>query len=153
MEQRTSAEGLLNRRRFLVGGAGVVAGAGLTSALGWPAVAKAVQPKLSALDATRPTLPAPEPIPSVIDPGLPIHIQIPGPTDTTLLYSQTTLFGLNLERTTVGNFRGATALAYLLGTARGSDGVTYGLEVDVRASEGEYVAADGSVNRGLFALI
>jgi hypothetical protein len=153
MEQRTAAERLLNRRRFLVGGAGIVAGAGLTSALGRPAVAWAARPALPGAVGIRPTPPAPEPIPSVIDPGLPIHLQIPGPTDITLLYSQTTLFGLNLERTPVGNFSGTVALAYLLGTARGSDGVEYGLEVDIRASEGEYVAADGSLNRGLFALI
>jgi len=143
MEHLTSAEGRLDRRRFLVGSAGVVAGAGAASALAWPTIAGGAQP----------ILPAPEPIPSVIDPGLPIHLQIPGPTDITLLYSQTTLFGLNLERTTVGNFRGTTALAYLLGTAAGSDGVEYGLEVDVRAFEGEYKAADGSANHGLFALI
>ena len=148
MEGRTSAERLLDRRRFLVGGAGVVAGAGLSSALGWPSLAWAAKPTLPGADGIRPVAPAPEPIPSVIDPGLPIHIQIPGPTD-----SQTALFGLNLERTTVGNFQGTTTLAYLLGTARGSDGVEYGLEVDIRASEGDYVAADGSVNHGLFALI
>lgn len=151
--QHTSAEKLLGRRRFLVGSAGALAGAGLTSTLGWPAVASTPRPGIRGTDGLRPTPPAPEPIQSVIDPGLPIHIQIPGPTDITLLYSQTTLFGLNLERTTVGNFQGTTALAYVLGTARGSDGVEYGLEVDIRASEGDYVAADGTVNRGLFALL
>jgi hypothetical protein len=61
--------------------------------------------------------------------------------------------GLNKERTTVGNFKGATALAYLLGTATGSDGEEYGLELDIRVSEGMYQAADSSLNRGLFAMI
>lgn len=133
----------LDRRRFLAAGAGVVAGAGLSGALAWP----------QAASARRPTLPAPDPIPSVVDPALPIHIQLAGPTDVTLLYSQTTLFGLNHERTTVGNFNGTVAWGYLLGTATGSDGIEYGLEVDLRVSEGEYRAADGSMNRGLFALI
>jgi hypothetical protein len=31
--------------------------------------------------------------------------------------------------------------------------VTYGLEVDIRAMEGEYVAEDGSRRRDAFALI
>jgi hypothetical protein len=46
-----------------------------------------------------------------------------------------------------------TASRPRLGTASGSDGVEYGLEVDIRAFEGRYVAADGSTNRGAFALI
>lgn len=89
----------------------------------------------------------------MIDPGLPIHVQVPGPLGVTLLYTQTALAGLEVERTTIGNFRGTTVLAYLLGTATGNDGVEYGLEVDVRAYEGEYVTADGSSNHGLFGFI
>jgi hypothetical protein len=148
MQQATPLARGLDRRRFLLGSA--VAGAGATTALAWPALAKG-----GALGATsgKQVVTAPEPIVSVIDPGLPIHVQLPGPTTTTLLYSQTTLFGLNLERTTVGNFRGTVAWGYLLGTAAGSDGTEYGLEVDLRVSEGEYEAADGQVREGLFALI
>jgi hypothetical protein len=144
LDQTTLPPRGLDRRRFLIGSAGVVAGAGAARALAWPQVAGAAQP----------TIPLPEPIASVLfDPELPIHLQLPGPTDVTLLYSQTPLMGLNKERTTVGNFEGGTALAYLLGTATGSDGEEYGLELDLRVSEGMYQAADGSVNRGLFAMI
>lgn len=144
MDQTTLPPRGLDRRRFLIGSAGIVAGAGAARALAWP----------SAAEGGQPTIPLPEPIGSVLfDPALPIHIQLPGPTDVTLLYSQTPLMGLNKERTTVGNFKGATALAYLLGTATGSDGAEYGLELDIRVSEGTYQAADGSVNRGLFAMI
>lgn len=150
MEQLTSPGRGLDRRRFILGTAGAAAGGSVATALGWPRVAGAA---LSETGDDGRLLPLPEPIASVIDPGLPIHIQIPGPTDVTLLYSQTTLFGLNLERTTVGNFKGGTAFGYLLGTASGSDGQEYGLELDIRVSEGQYRAANGSVNRGLFAMI
>jgi hypothetical protein len=132
----------LDRRRFLVGSVAIAAGAGLAKPLVWPDVA----------GAAKPPLPVPEPIASVLDPGLPIHIQIPGPTGVTLLYSQTPLFGLNHERSTVGNFDGGVAMGYVLGTATGSDGEEYGLEVDIRAFEGSYEAG-GSVQQGTFALI
>jgi hypothetical protein len=123
----------------------------MATALGWPRVAGAARSDNGDDHGRHVSLP--EPIASVLDPGLPIHIQLPGPTDVTLLYSQTTLFGLNLERTTVGNFKGGTAFGYLLGTVSGSDGREYGLELDIRVSEGMYKAADGSLNRGLFAMI
>lgn len=150
MEKATPLPRGLDRRRFILGSA--VAGAGFATAFGWPGVARARSSDDGDDDGRR-VLPAPEPIVSVLDPGLPIHIQLPGPTDVTLLYSGLTLFGLNLERATVGNFKGGTAFGYLLGTATGSDGQEYGLEVDLRVSEGMYQAADGSVNRGLFAMI
>jgi len=53
----------------------------------------------------------------------------------------------------ITDLHAATALAYVVGRARGSDGVEYGLEVDVRVSEGIYRARDGSRNRGTFALL
>ena len=46
-----------------------------------------------------------------------------------------------------------TALAYLAGTATGSDGKQYLLQADMRAMQGRYVAEDGSRQRGLFAFI
>jgi hypothetical protein len=44
-------------------------------------------------------------------------------------------------------------LAYLAGSATGSDGNRYNLEADLRAMEGAYVAEDGTRQRGLFAFI
>jgi hypothetical protein len=46
-----------------------------------------------------------------------------------------------------------TAMAFLTGSPRGSDGEERGLEVDLRVSEGTYVTADGSRERGAFAMI
>lgn len=146
-DARPLAKGL-DRRRFLMASAGAVAGASAGTALALPKLAH------GAAAAGEPNVvTAPEPIVSVLDPGLPIHLQLPGPPGTTLEYSQTPLFGLELERTSVGNFDGAVAWGFLLGTATGSDGVEYGLEVDLRVSEGRYRAADGTVRNGSFALI
>jgi len=61
--------------------------------------------------------------------------------------------GLNVEPSTITDFRGATAMAYHVGEAKGSDGNTYNLETDIRAMEGKYVAVDGKTRRGSFALI
>jgi D-alanyl-D-alanine carboxypeptidase len=44
-------------------------------------------------------------------------------------------------------------LAFHAGTATGSDGKRYNLETDMRAMAGTYIAADGSRQHGLFALI
>jgi hypothetical protein len=145
MQQATPLERGLDRRRFLLGTAGAVAGTGVAGTLAWPTLAAAAQSVVT----------APEPIVSVLDPALPIHIQLPGPPGLTLLYSQTPVgnFGLNVERTTVGNFTGAVAWGYMLGTATGSDGKEYGVELDTRVSKGDYKAADGQVRHGLFAMI
>jgi hypothetical protein len=63
------------------------------------------------------------------------------------------LQGLNVEPSTITDFRGTTALAYHIGEARGSDGNTYDLETDIRVMDGRYVAVDGTTRRGTFALI
>ncbi len=47
-------------------------------------------------------------------------------------------------------FQGFTAFAVLSGQATGSDGKTYNVEFDVRVMEGEYIAEDGSHQRGTF---
>jgi hypothetical protein len=96
------------------------------------------------------TLPAPDPIPGGLDiPGAGvIHLFLPGPEDVTLPFSGLGLQGLDVEPSTITDFRGVTALAYLAGEARGSDGETYNLEADIRAYEGRYVGADGTRRRG-----
>jgi hypothetical protein len=104
----------------------------------------------------------PKPIPGGTDLsgfGLPppydgvIHIFTPGTPGVVLPFSGIPLEGLGVEPAVIADFSGATALAYLAGEAEGSDGQTYGVEIDLRVSEGDYVAEDGSLNRGLFALI
>jgi hypothetical protein len=149
----------LDRRRFLIGGA-AVAGGGLMSAFGRPGAALADDPDDDDFDDDRklPLLPIPEPIPGGTPiPGLPapfdfIHLFTPGPSGVTLPFSGIPLEGLDVEPSTITNFEGHTALAYIAGTATGSDGNTYDLEVDIRAFEGKYVAG-GSTKRGAFALI
>jgi hypothetical protein len=82
-----------------------------------------------------------------------IHVFIPGPTGVVLPFSGIPLEGLHVEPSVITDFKGATALAFVIGQADGSDGVRYGLEVDIRAMEGEYVAEDGARRSGAFALI
>lgn len=152
MDDLTLTGQRFDRRRFLLGTAGAVAGAGLASALGGVGVALADDEDEHKL------LPLPEPIPGGLPVGAPppydlIHIFLPGPPDITLPFSKLQLMGLDVEPTTITDYKGTTALAYVIGTVSGSDDVTYGLEADIRAFEGKYIAADGSRNRGTFAMI
>jgi hypothetical protein len=59
--------------------------------------------------------------------------------------------GLDVEPSTMTNFKGFTAFTVLGGQAEGSDGKTYNVESDLRVMEGEYVAEDGSRQQGTFA--
>jgi hypothetical protein len=133
------------RRSFLLGSAGTVA-AGLTGSLGRPGISEA---HIGASPGKAP-LPPPKPIPGGFDIPPLIHEFIPGPETITLPFTLITLQGLNVEPSTIADFRGVTALAYHVGTVTGSDGVTYNLETDVRVFEGEYVAEDGSRHEGTF---
>lgn len=138
-----------DRRRFMFSSAGALVGVGLAEAFGAPVTTGA---------HGRPS-PVPEPIPGGLPvpggPGLdpPVHIFLPGDTTTTLPLSGLPLMGLDVEPAVITDLRAKTAMAYVIGRARGSDGVEYGLEVDLRVSEGEYRAADGSTNRGAFAMV
>lgn len=139
----------VDRRRFILGTAGALAAAGLAGPLAEPA---------SANSRRRRVVPSPEPIPGGLPVGLPppydvIHLFLPGPPTVTLPFSGLQLQGLDVEPTTVTDFSGRTAMTYLTGTVKGSDGVTRGLEVDLRVSKGEYITADGSRERGAFAMI
>jgi hypothetical protein len=138
----------VDRRGFILGTAGALAAAGLAGPLAEPASAR----------SRRRVVPSPEPIPGGLPVGLPppydlIHLFLPGPPSVTLPFSGSQLQGVDVEPTTITDFEGMTAMAYLTGTAKGSDGHEYGLEVDLRVSEGEYVTADGSHERGAFAMI
>jgi hypothetical protein len=139
---------LVDRRGFILGTAGALAAAGLAGPLAEPASAR----------SRRKVVPSPGAIPGGLPVGLPppydlIHLFLPGPPSVTLPFSGSQLQGLDVEPTTITDFDGMTAMAYLTGTAKGSDGHEYGLEVDLRVSEGEYVTADGSHERSAFAMI
>jgi hypothetical protein len=90
----------------------------------------------------------PVPIPGGIDigGGEIIHIFLPGPVELGLQ-------GENIEPNVITNFDGFVAMAYVNGTATDADGVAYTMLTDIRIMQGTYVAADGSVNFGTFALI
>ena len=138
------------RRSFLLGTAGTLA-AGLAASLGRPGISEARfgfrhPPKHSLAP-----LPAPKPILGGFNAPPLIHEFIPGPEDITLPFTLITLQGLNVEPSTITDFKGVTALAYHVGTVTGSDGIMYNLETDVRVFEGEYVAEDGTRREGTFA--
>ena len=130
----------VGRRSFLLGTAGTLA-VGLSASLS--------RPKMSEAHAA--PLPAPKPILGGFDVPPLIHEFIPGPEEITLPFTLITLQGLNVEPSTITDFKGVTALAYHVGTATGSDGITYNLETDVRVFEGEYIAEDGTRHEGTFA--
>jgi hypothetical protein len=61
--------------------------------------------------------------------------------------------GLAADPSTIGNFRGVVALAYLRGTVRDSTGRQFVMVNDVRIFRGDYVAADGMQRRGAFGFV
>ena len=136
----------IDRRRFVLGAAGAVASATAFPAAGAAAAFHAAE------DAH--VVPAPDPIPGGIDigGGNVIHVWPPGDPTITLPLSQLPLAGFDADATTIGNFRGSSALAYHVGTATGSDGKTYNVETDVRAFKGDYVVG-GKTQRGSFVFI
>jgi hypothetical protein len=139
----------MDRRTFVKGAVGSVAAAGLAPGLVGTAAGTGKRPDHA------PPLPAPKPIPGGLQiPDVPLlHVFVPGPEGVTLPFTQTPLMGLDVEPSTITDYKGATAMAYLVGTATGSDGKDYDLEVDIRGYEGQYVAADGSLNFGTFGFI
>jgi hypothetical protein len=142
------ADNLVDRRRFLTA-AGAATGMGVAS-LAWPA-----ESLVAISHSSRKRVnPAPSPIPGGIElaPGSIIHVFGPGDPSVTLPFSGITLAGVDVEPCTITDFNGSTALAFHVGTARGSDGKTYNLETDIRAFEGEYVV-DGKARQGAFALV
>lgn len=107
------------------------------------------------------TLPAPKPVPGgndlsgfgLVPPYDFIHVFGPGPVNIVLPFTGVVLQGLHVEPGTITDFDGATAVAYHVGEAKGSDGNTYNLETDFRVMKGKYVAVDGTTRHGSFALI
>ena len=77
-----------------------------------------------------------------VPPGGP-HIFAPGPG----------LQGPQANPSSVGDFDGTVALAYLKGHATGGDGHRFLMLNDMRVMTGDYLAADGSRHHGSFAFI
>jgi hypothetical protein len=76
----------------------------------------------------------------------PDHIFAPGPTSLGLP-------GLNVNPSSIGDFDGQVALAYVKGRATGADGHHFTMVNDMRIMTGAYLAADGSPHMGSFAFI
>ena len=69
------------------------------------------------------------------------HLFAPGPTD------------LQVNPSSIGDFDGTVALAYLKGRALGGDGHRFLMANDIRLMKGTYLAADGSRHLGAFAFV
>ena len=100
-------------------------------------------------------LPAPRPIPGGLElpDGSVIHVFPPGPPSVTLPFTGVQLQGLDHDPSVITDYAGFTALAFHVGAATGNDGASYNLETDMRVMSGRYVAADGSLRRGVFAFV
>jgi hypothetical protein len=140
------------RRSFLLGTAGAVA-AGVATSFVRPGSSEASFDFRHPGEHTRPPLPEPKPIPGGTNfpPDIFIHELFPGPETITLPFTLLTLQGLNVEPSTITDFKGVTVLAYHVGSVSGSDGDTYDLETDIRVMQGEYVALNGKRREGTFA--
>lgn len=153
-EPTATAFPTLSRRRLLTGAGGGcgrrrsrrLTGRGARSqrpsSQGWRR-ATASHPPAAQADPRRTAVGLPAPLDFV-------HIFLPGPTDATTPFLGLPGEGLDVEPSTITDFRGRTAFAVLSGRARGNDGKNYNVEFDVRVIEGRYVAADGSRNYGAF---
>jgi hypothetical protein len=147
---RVLPSGTISRGTFIRGMAGSVA----LAAMGAPF--ETIQAAATDGGDVSPVLPAPRPIPGGLSlgPGGPfINVHEPGTAGKTLPYTQAGLEGLDVEPITITDFKGVIAQAYHVGSATGSDGMTYNLETDIRVYQGEYIADGGSHHRGTFALL
>jgi hypothetical protein len=136
----------IGRRLLLVGTGAAAAVVGAIGAVG--------QVKPASATELRRAKPAPLPIPGGFDAGPPVgfvHAFLPGPEGSFTPFFQLPGGGLDVEPSTMTNFKGFTAFAILSGQAEGSDGKTYNVEFDLRVMEGEYIAEDGSHQQGTFA--
>ena len=74
------------------------------------------------------------------------HLFAPGPVSLGLP-------GLQVNPSSIGDFDGTVALAYLQGRATGGDWHRFLMVNDIRLMKGTYLAADGSRHLGAFAFI
>jgi len=62
--------------------------------------------------------------------------------------------GIAADPSSIGNFQGLVALAYLRGRVRDATGHRWVMANDIRLLQGDYVPADGGVHRrGTFAFV
>lgn len=140
----------ITRRGFFVG-AGAAGAVAATTAIG--ATPAGATP--SSLPAA---VPVPEPIPGgfLLDPtdeSSIIHFLLPGPPGSATQFFGFPGEGLDVDPSTMTNFRGDHAFAVLAGQATGSDGATYNVEFDLRIYSGSYIAADGVERDAAFAFM
>jgi hypothetical protein len=93
------------RRSFLLGTVGTVA-AGIAASLGRAGASDASFGSGRAPDHVRPPLPAPKPIAGGVDIPPLIHEFLPGPETITLPFTLITLQGVNVEPSTITDFKG-----------------------------------------------
>ena len=109
--------------------------------------------------ATPPAMPTvqAEPMPIAGGTQLPdgplIHVFAPGPDGAKLPISGSPFTGLNADPSAIGDFKGFTAAAALVGEVTGNDGKRYLMETDVRAFKGNYRDPSGAEHNGVFAFI
>src|SRR2546426_3721927 len=61
--------------------------------------------------------------------------------------------GLAADPSSIGNFQGVVALAYMRGTVRDATGRSFVMVNDIRVFTGDYVSADGAQRRGAFGFV
>ncbi len=138
---------LLSRRRALGLGSVALAGGALATVAG---------PASPAAGRSRDALVGvPKPIPGGIDapPVGFIHWYLPGPDGAATPILGLPGGGLDVEPSTMTDFRGTTAFAILVGDVEASDGRDYLLEMDVRVMEGEYLDANDEPFEAAFAFL
>lgn len=147
----TLQTGRLSRRKLL-------AGAGVATAAGAAAAAGVAGPAAATTIPRQPS-PLPKPIPGGVplDPEDPenslIHWYLPGPTDAISPILGLQGMGLDVEASSITDFKGDVAFAIVSGEAQTNDDETLQVEFDVRVMKGRYVAEDGSERNSIFAFL
>jgi len=154
----------VSRRSFL-SGVGAAAAVGSAAALGVTSPAQALgnskgssQGNSSQNVFTKNSSPRPiEPVVPTAEPGFDppppfdlIHWLLPGPEGATTQILGLGAFGLDVDPSLMTDYHGFTTYAVLAGSARGSDGADYDVELDVRVMDGKYVGEDGETHEGTF---
>ncbi len=137
----------LSRRSFL-GGVGAAAALGTAATLGGAAPALATPMNPHRHQRTFSNKAAPNPIEAKVDGGAAppfdfIHWLLPGPEGSSTQILGLPGFGLDVDPSTITDFKGFTAYAVVAGKAKGNDGTDYDVELDVRVMKGRYCGVDG----------
>ena len=85
------------------------------------------------------------------DPFRFIHWLLPGPIGSQTQILNLPGFGLDVDPSTIGDFKGFTAYAVVAGKATDLDGKEYDVELDVRGMKGHFIGQDGKRHYGTFA--